>query len=128
MKTHATQRSLKYLRNLGWTACVVEKWLPARGGMLFGRRIDAFGFGDILACHDGKPIDGFCPVTKRCIALVQTSTGARWNDHVAKLTAIPELEKWKAAGGLVILHGWSHKPKGGVRGAKKVWVVREETL
>jgi hypothetical protein len=44
------------------------------------------------------------------------------------LTVIPELAKWKAAGGLVILHGWSRRPKDGVRGAKKVWVVREETL
>jgi hypothetical protein len=126
VKTLATQRSLKYLRRLGWTACIVEKWIPPRGNMKFGVRIDAFGFGDLLAC---SPLAfGRHPHPGGSIALVQTSTLARWNDHKTKILAIPEFQKWKEAGGLVILHGWAFKPKDGVRGARKVWTLREESL
>jgi hypothetical protein len=117
-KTKAVQRSLKYLRDNGWQAAVVERWLPPRGSMKFGVRQDVWGFGDILACRHrpGR------------IALVQTFPLARWKDHAAKLADIPELTKWQAAGGVVLLHGWALKPKDGKRGAKKVWTLREDTI
>jgi hypothetical protein len=44
-----TPRSLDKLRHEGCAACVVEKWLPA-----VTQRVDAFGFGDILAVHPGR--------------------------------------------------------------------------
>ncbi len=62
------------------------------------------------------------------IALVQTFPMARWKDHKEKLATIPELQVWKAAGGIVLMHGWAFKPKDGIRGAKKVWTLREEQL
>jgi hypothetical protein len=119
-KFSATQYSLKELRGRGWSACVVEKWLPPRGDMKFGRRIDAFGFGDILACrlNIDEAIGGE-------IALVQTTTLAHMEEHKAKILAIPEFHKWKEAGGIVLLHGWR---KMGPRGGRKTWQVAEELL
>lgn len=118
-KTLATQRSLKYLRDNGWQCAIVEKWIPPRGNMKFGIRQDVWGFGDILACRR---------VPDYQIALIQTFPLARWKDHMVKLRAIPELRFWQLCGGIVLMHGWAFKPKDGVRGAKKVWTLREETL
>jgi hypothetical protein len=155
-KTNATQRSLKYLRERGWQCAIVEKWLPARGTMKFGVRQDVWGFGDILACRP-KVYGEICSrckgtgaeflevrnqtiscnvcfgkgqllVSEKTIALIQTFPMARWKDHAEKLAAIPELQKWKSSGGIVIIHGWALKPKDGIRGAKKVWTLREELV
>lgn len=131
MKTNATQRSLKYLRDNGWTCHIVEKFLPARGAMKFPRRIDCFNIGDILACrpHKGEyGIDGqlinFHPAQ---IALIQCfpNTGGNFAKHKEKILAIPELQTWKAAGGTVYLQGWA---KQGPRGTIKRWTLREEEL
>jgi len=133
-KTKATVRSLKYLRDSGWTACVVERWIPPRGAMKFGVRIDAFGFGDLLACRQGKRYaDTRTPHALTIfeednqIALVQCFPLARWKDHLL-LRNLKEMLAWKAAGGIVLFHGWALKPKDGVRGAKKTWQLREEQI
>jgi hypothetical protein len=121
-KTKALQRSKAYLERNGWTCCIVERYLPARGAMKFPRRIDAFSFGDILACKR-------VTYTEMCgVALVQAFPQARWKDHIAKIAAIPEAQTWKEAGGLILVHGWSLKPKGGKRGALKVWTLRAESI
>ena len=153
MKTNATQRSLKVLRENGWTAHIVEKFLPARGTMKFPRRIDAFGIGDILAFrppvgpkltyhHDGgnehyhdyekggifSIEEGeklLKSVLPGCIALVQCCPGASHAEHKAKILAIPEFHGWKLAGGRVFLQSWTKK---GARGARKTWQMREEEL
>jgi hypothetical protein len=120
VKTNATQRSLKVLRENGWTAHIVEKFLPARGTMKFPRRIDAFGVGDILAFRE--PIEDFSPGQ---IALVQCCPGASHAEHKAKILAIPEAHGWKKAGGKIFLQSWAKK---GARGARKTWQMREEEL
>ena len=152
MKTNAVQRSLKILRDNGWTCHIVEKFLPARGSMKFPRRIDAFGIGDILACRPNVYGEqcGYCHGTgrrtsstglehtcdgcagigklllgKSAIALVQCCPGASHAEHKEKILAIPELATWKAAGGQVFLQSWA---KQGPRGEKKKWVMREEVL
>lgn len=116
-KTQAMQRSLAYLKANGWQCARVERW-QMRPQAKFGVRIDVWGFGDILAC---SPEGG--------IALVQTFPGSGWTAHVAKLQTTPEIQKaietWKAAGGIVLLHGWK---KSGPRGKQKVWNVREEEV
>lgn len=121
-KSKPTQRSLKHLRDNGWTVQVVEKWLPARGGMKFGRRVDLFGFGDIVAMR--PPLSKDIPGR---IAIVQTTTGhgGTFAAHRTKILAIPEFYIWKDAGGLVFLHGWRY---GGPRGERKRWILREEAL
>ena len=112
-KTLATQRSLKYLRTLGWQCGIVEHW-----NAHIGIRQDLWHFADILAC---KP-------DTHSFALVQTFPLARWKDHRKKLEAINEARVWQRTGGIVLLHGWAFKPKDGIRGAKKVWQLREESL
>lgn len=117
MKTNATQRSLKELRKRGYSVCIVEKYIKFPG-MPFGKRIDAFGIADLLACRAEPPE----------IALVQTfpnSGGSGFAQHTAKILAIPELSVWKAAGGKVLLMGWA---KQGPRGKRKTWTLREEAL
>lgn len=99
-----TQRSLKLLRISGH-AVVVEKWVaPAR------KRVDAFGFGDILWCGE-KP------------TLVQTTTGS--NLAARKTKILTECRDaalaWLRCGGAVHLHGWSLS---GPRGQRKVWSCR----
>ena len=116
MKTSPTSRSLKYLREQGWTACIVEKWIPPRGTMKFGVRVDAFGFGDILACGPNQ------------VALVQSTTTKNMAARREKIRGIPEARKWQDAGGTILLHGWKLSPKDGVHGARKVWTLIEEVL
>lgn len=117
-KTNAVQRSLKELRDLGWAACVVEKWIPPRGEMKFGVRLDAFGFGDILACN---------PVTKQ-IALVQCCSDsggqAGMPAHKAKILGCVDYYTWRKSGGLVLLHGWKLRGSKG----KKRWLLNQESI
>ena len=149
-KTNATQRSLRHMEKHGWTCHIVEKYIK-HPNMAFGRRIDAFGIGDILACR--APVYETCRnclgfgflrvgggLEKKCkdckgkkrvligpsaIALVQCFPDASFAEHRTKILAIPELQIWKAAGGRVFLQGWSLK---GPRGEKKRWTLREEEL
>jgi len=123
MASKPTQRSLAHLRKDGWLVCIVEKFLPAREGMPFPRRIDAFGFGDLLACRVLPACEFRGPAGQ--IALVQTTDHSSFSKHKDKLLALPEVAQWKAAGGIVLLHGWG---KRGPRGKRKVWTVREEAL
>lgn len=94
-----TQRSLAKLRNEGFSACVVEKWIPH-----IRQRKDAFGFGDILAC---KPSYIGCG----SVLLVQTTTRANATARMNKICATAEAGIWLASGGRIVVHGWQ-KTKG----------------
>jgi len=102
-------------------ACVVERFIPKRGGMLFPRRIDAFNFGDILAMR--PPMEGRPPA----IALVQTTSGAggTFAKHREKILATPGFREWKAAGGYVFLQGWVLRKR---KDQRPRWELREEEL
>jgi hypothetical protein len=115
MPSKPTQRSLGHLKKEGWSTCVVEKWIPPRGAMKFGIRIDAFNFGDILACHPDKGI-----------ALIQTTDWTNISKHRDKILVEPRAWMWVRSGGLCLLWGWKKRPKDGVRGAVKTWELREE--
>jgi hypothetical protein len=104
-----TQRSLKYLRGMGYQCAVVEKFNSS-----VKIRQDCMGFGDILACHP----NGF-------IALVQTTSGSNLAARRAKILADPRAHVWKSAGGMIYLHAWR---KVGSRGGVKRWRVAEERL
>lgn len=126
MASKPVQRSLKHLRKQGWTCTVVERWKPVfdkKTGTLrpYGVRVDAFGFGDILACNPDEVLKG-----EECgIALIQATDATSFAKHLLKILPLPELQKWKDAGGRAILHGWG---KRGERGKRKVWTLREEIL
>jgi len=118
MKTRATQRSLAHLKKNGWSVCIVEKYIK-HPNMRFGRRIDAFGFGDLLACAtDAETGEGM-------IALIQCTALSERQRHIEKILPIPEFEEWKKAGGIVLLHCWA---KRGPRGKMKRWILKEESL
>lgn len=119
MKTLATQRTLKALRDNGWSAHVVEKWINIPNIPAGGKRIDAFNFGDILAMR--APSGGL----SGSIALVQCCPGASHAEHKEKILAIPEFKIWKEAGGRVFLVSWAQR---GPRGERKRWTMREEEL
>ena len=101
-----TQRSLSLLRERGYTACVVEKWIPQAR-----KRVDAFSFGDILACKEGERI-----------LLVQTTTASNFGARYDKIIGLSEAETWLRCGGSICLHGWSLR---GSRGKRKLWQCRE---
>ena len=106
-----TARSLKRLRDDGYSAVVVERF-----NWYTKTRHDAFGF-DIIAIH--KDIQG--------VLGVQTTTGDNAAKRITKLLGIPEVEIWLQAGNRAVVHSWS---KRGDRGSRKLWtcVERELTL
>lgn len=108
--TSPTQRSLKHLREGGWSVQVVERWNPYAHV-----RVDLFGFGDIVAVKaDGK------------ITMVQTTSGSHVSHRIEKAKAIAgPLIAWLLAGGRLVVHGWA---KRGARGEVKRWTLREVEL
>ena len=84
----ANAASVKYLTDLGWTCCVVEKRIPH-----CFRTVDAFNFGDILAC---SPTRG--------IMLIQATGGGNFTKRVAKVKAEPRAAIFIASGGRIQVH------------------------
>jgi hypothetical protein len=152
--TTPTQRTLKYLRDAGWMAAIVEKRIQMPGSP-FGKFVDVWGFADVLACH----------VIEAKIALVQTTSGAgasfRRRKMLGKLTeadfatldrrrrkSFPKkteadfvemdrkerarvaqipiaVRTWLRSGGKILLISWA---KQGARGAAKRWTERVEQI
>ena len=105
-----TSRSLKFLRDDGWTAEVVEIF-----NSFTKQRKDLFGFADIIAVKDGeKPM------------LVQTTSGSNFT---ARRTKILEHEKYPLVQSsfTIVVHGWRKlKLK---RGGKAMrWRCRVEVM
>lgn len=106
-----TQRTLARLRNDGYLAAVVEKWIPAKAG---GFRLDLFGVADVEA----KAIPGRqAPGT-----LYVQSCGDSWAAHVKKLKEKREvLMVMIHCGDKIELWSWvKRKP----RGKRERWVRR----
>lgn len=98
-----TQRSLKLLRERGYTAGIVEKWNPhAR------RRFDLFGILDLVAVGNGETIG------------VQTTSGSNVSSRVAKIQDSEALAELRAAGWTIVVHGW--------RKLKSGWACREVNI
>lgn len=90
-----TTRSLKNLRDRGYTAEVTEKW-----NQWAKIRQDLFGFIDILAVTKGETL------------AVQTTS---YSNMSARVKKIQESEKFQAcidAGWKVVVHGWRKNKKG----------------
>lgn len=109
MKISPTQRSLKEIRNEGYTAQVVEKFNP------FAHiRQDLFGFIDIVAIKSGVP----------GVLGVQTTTQDHVAEHEDKILANPIYKIWLESGNKLEIHGWA---KRGGKGKRKLWsVVKKE--
>lgn len=103
-------RSLKHFRDAGFIVHKTEHW-----NAFAKRRIDCFGFGDLLVAG---PVFGL-------IALVQVTTTANLAARRKKAMAIPALRIWLASGGRFLLHGWS---KRGPRGKRKRWELTQQEI
>lgn len=97
-----TSRTLKFLRDDGWVADVVEKWIP-----YVKIRKDLFGCIDILAIKDGE----------RILGVQATSTG-NLNARIQKSQAEPKLALWLKVGGRFACIGWALR---GAKGERKTW-------
>lgn len=112
MATKSVQRTLEYLRDLGFSAAVVEHFNP------YSRhREDLFGFIDIVALSKDVGIVG----VQAC--------GTDWGEHITKLHVDRRFaaEKWAEAGGKIWLVGWRKLKvvkKDGTKGSAERWVPR----
>lgn len=84
-----TQRTLKKLREEGYTAEVVEKRIPR---MMITK--DLFGFIDVIAIRDGETL------------AVQTTSGNNVAARIRKIADNPNLAAVRAAGWGIHVHGW----------------------
>ena len=84
-----TQRSLKYLRDLGYYVEVVEKTIPKT----FIKK-DLFGFGDLLAIRENE------------VLLVQVTSGSNVSARVKKITDNEHIGAVRKSGMRVEVHGW----------------------
>ena len=115
-----TQRTLSYLRDMGYEATVVEQTIriPARGGKPPSQfKRDAFGFGDVLAY---RPNEG--------IILVQATSTDNIASRRTKIQGSEHRQGWIDAGrcecgaqkGRILLIGWEK------RGSR--WVANYEEI
>ena len=86
-----TSKTLKYLRDMGYEAGMVERYLSYAGK--FGVRKDLFGIIDIIA------------MGSETIVGVQ-SCGQSFREHDRKILASPLAIMWLECGGLLWLVGW----------------------
>ena len=107
--TSPTQRALAHCKKMGWTAQVVEKWIPQTR-----RRVDLFGCIDMIVL-DGKP----------GILGVQVTAGSCHASRRTKSEAEPRLDLWRAAGGRFEI--WSFSKRGD-HGKRKLWTLRVEEV
>ena len=118
-----TQRTLRYLRENGIIAEVVERWNPYAGPMINGRRVrlrhDLFNFIDIIALVPGEGI-----------VAVQSTSGNCHPEHRRKIMdseVTQNVLDWLSAGGKVQLISWSKKKL--ERGGKALrWFPRIEDI
>lgn len=106
-----TTRTLKLLRDLGWTVGIVERWIPQAR-----KRSDLWGFADLAALHPAH----------QSVLLVQTTSASNHAARRAKLLALPTVALAKQAGCMVQIISWAvRKP----RGTKvRRWTARIEAL
>ena len=103
-----TAQSLRYLRDDGYTAAIVEQTIPHTW-----IKRDLWG-ADILALKAGCP-----PLAIQC------TSGSHHATRRAKLIEQGFIELWTSAGAR--LEVWSWAPRG-ARGHRKVWQLRREAL
>jgi len=109
-----TSRTLKYIREKGWVADMVERWIPMPTHPAKGFRKDYLGFGDIIALGENS------------IIAIQ-SCGQAFAAHHRKITedefVAPNAQKWLENGGRLILIGWRKTLKDR-KGKMKYWTPR----
>lgn len=87
-----TQRSLKFMRDQGYTAEVVERF-----NSFTKRRNDLFGFIDILCIRKGEVVG------------VQTTSAGHVSDRKKKILEHENAQAVLDSGIRIIVHGWEKK-------------------
>ena len=105
-----TQLTLKYLRDVGFTAQVVERW-----NMGAKKRVDLFGVIDILA---------IAPHIQGCVG-IQACAGGSHSKRLAKILDEPRAKLFLECGNHLRLMSWS---KRGARGKRKLWTLRADDI
>ncbi len=102
------QRTLKRLKEQGYTAEKVERW-----NSFAKRRQDLFGFGDILIIGHPPCIIQVCTMSSRAA-------------HIKKILANENAKEWLARYNLIEVWSWRKlkvKKKDGTIGKKETWEV-----
>lgn len=94
-----TQRTLKYLRELGYQAAITERW-----NQFAGVRQDLFGIVDVLAIRKGETL------------AVQCTSNSNVAARVNKIAEHENTPAIRDAGWRLEVHGWTK----GRRGAPRV--------
>lgn len=107
-----TQRTLKLLRDAGYTAAVVERWQAHAH-----KRVDLFGFLDLVAIKgDLQGVLG-----------VQATSGSNVAARLTKIGEISAAVDWLLAGNRLAVIGWrkvTAKLKSGKKAKRKPWSPR----
>jgi hypothetical protein len=90
-----TQRSLRHLREAGYLADVVERWIP--GAKV---RRDLFGIVDIIGIHTVREGD---------IVGVQTTSAGNVAARVAKIIKHENVSAVRRGGIKLLVHGWAKR-------------------
>ncbi len=90
-----TQRTLKHLRESGYLAEVVERWIPGAN-----IRKDLFGFVDVLAVKEGEVLG------------VQATSRDNVASRVSKIAEHPNVGPVRKAGIRLEVHGWGKMASG----------------
>ena len=101
-----TQRTIAYLKKMGYSVAIVEKW-----NMFAKIRQDLFGFIDIVAIKEGE----------NGVFGIQATSDANASTRVHKCEANPLLKVWLDAGNKFQVWGWGKK---GAKGKRKLWELR----
>ena len=88
-----TARTLKLLRDKGWTCQTVESWIPR-----LNIRRDLFGVGDVLAMKICEPL-----------LLVQATSAANVSARIGKAKKEPRLRTWLVCGHRFEVWGWGKR-------------------
>lgn len=102
-----TARTLKLLRDEGYTVGVTERWIPQAR-----KRADLWGFADLAAIHPAH----------RGVLLVQATSASNHASRRTKLLALPSFELAKQVGCRVQVISWRKAA------ATKRWTPRIEEL
>lgn len=100
MAKTATLRTLEWLRESGFDADVVEKWVNTHKA--HNNRKDLFGFIDIVAMGSGF-LGGH---HFQGILGVQSTTASHGTDRCEKILASDKAPKWLENGGKIVVIGW----------------------
>jgi len=127
-----TQRTLGMLRRLGWQVAVVEKWLK-HPNMAFGRRIDLWGFADVIGCREPDEIALFqiCSggggdhAERRAKILGKLDQSGMTDKEKAEADRVARNARgWLRSGGRIMIISWG---KRGPKDAKR-WTARVEHI